>query len=79
MVPDWSTRGGVMPERFTERLEVEGLRAMGIHQSVGAAADHDLEPLVPTAIATGALSKMGIIRNLPPVFFASLSSMYGSV
>ena len=31
-----------------------------------------------TAIAT-ALSKIGIMRNFPPVFFASLSSMYGSV
>ncbi len=35
-------------------------------------------PLVATAIVT-AFSKIGIIRNLPPVFLASLSSMYGAV
>ena len=35
-------------------------------------------PGVFAAIDT-AFSKIGIIRNLPPVFFASLSSMYGAV
>jgi hypothetical protein len=32
-------------------------------------------PFVALAIAT-AFSKIGIIRYLPPVFFASLSSIY---
>ena len=45
----------------------------------GAGADHRLDALGGDAHLGIAFSKIGIIRNLPPVFLASLSSMYGSV
>ena len=67
-----------MPERFTSASKSSACVPCGYVEPSAPLPTMIFSPFVATAIAT-ALSKIGIMRNLPPVFFASLSSMYGSV
>ena len=75
MVPAWIARADPMPARFTSHFKFEGLACRAGRCAPSTPLPTIIfMPLVAAAIVT-AFSMIGIMRYLPPVFLASLSSM----
>src|SRR5258705_9134784 len=77
-VPAWIARAGVRPPWRTSISKSSACAPGGYVEPSAPLPIMIFMPFVAAAICT-AFSKMGIMRYLPPVLFASLSSMYGSV
>ncbi len=77
IVPDWITAAVVMP-RFTRPANSSACVPWTNVEPSTPLPTMIFNPGVFAAIDT-AFSKIGVIRYLPPVLFASLSSMNGAV